>query len=144
MLDTKLREPSADIKKAFDDFPEPLRDGLWAWRELIFGVVYEHPDEITGFEETIKWGQPSYLSKEGSTVRLGWHQSRPNEYAMYFHCQTRLVETFRELYGHELRFEGNRALVFSVEECPPVDAVKHCVYLALTYHKRKHLPLLGC
>lgn len=143
MLDAELREPSADIQKAFDDFPESLRQGLWALRGLIVSVAHEHRDDITQFEETLKWGQPSYLSKEGSTVRLGWHANRPNEYAIYFHCQTRLVETFRELYGHELRFEGNRAMVFSVEESLPVDSVKHCVYLALTYHTCKHLPLLG-
>ena len=42
---------------------------------------------------------------------------RPGEaaagrYAVYFHCQTDLVETFRELYPTEFSFGGNRSILF--------------------------------
>ncbi len=42
-----------------------------------------------------------------------------------------------------LRFEGNRAVLFDVDTSIPVAELKHCISLALTYHKVKHLPLLG-
>jgi hypothetical protein len=54
-----------------------------------------------------------------------------DQYAVYFHCQTNLVETFRELYP-ELRFEGNRAILLDAREKPPEAALRHCVALALT------------
>ena len=59
-----------------------------------------------------------------------------DQYAAYFHCQTNLVGTFRELYP-ELRFEGNRAILLDAKEEPPEAALRHCVALALTYHLRR-------
>ena len=56
---------------------------------------------------------------------------------MYFNCQTTLVETFRTLFPKELRFEGNRALVFGVGSRVSKPAVAFCVAAALTYHLRK-------
>ncbi len=67
----------------------------------------------------------------------------PGQYAICFHCKTRLIETFREHYGDMLQFESNRAIIFDMEASVPVDEVKHCISLALSYHKVKHLPLLG-
>ncbi len=40
-------------------------------------------------------------------------------------------------------FEGKRAIVFRESDELPVEQLKHCVSLALTYHRVKHLPLLG-
>jgi hypothetical protein len=58
---------------------------------------------------------------------------------VYFHCQTNLVETFRELYP-ELRYSGNRAILLDAKEKLPEAALGHCVALALTYHLRKRRP----
>lgn len=76
-------------------------------------------------------------------LRIGWKAAIPDQYALYFHCKTRLVETFRELYGDTLRFEGNRAIVFNMQDPLPLEILKHCILLALTYHRRKNKPLLG-
>ena len=62
---------------------------------------------------------------------------------MYFNCNTSLVDTFRELYGDVFMFEGNRAIVFGEADEIPVAELKHCISLALTYHRVKRLPLLG-
>ena len=69
------------------------------------------------------------------------HPDRPAEggsrrYAVYFHCQTDLVETFRELYP-ELRYGGNRSILLDAGEKLPEAALRHCIALALTYHARK-------
>ena len=63
--------------------------------------------------------------------------SAANQYALYFHCQTDLVETFRELYPSELTYGGNRSIVLNAEDELPEQALRHCVALALTYHLNK-------
>ncbi|MEM9908987.1 MAG: DUF1801 domain-containing protein [Cyanobacteria bacterium P01_D01_bin.44] len=130
------------VSEAFQAVPEPVREKLHNLRSLILQVASDL-DDIGTLEETLKWGQPSYLVKGGSTIRLGWKPSVPDQYAIYFHCKTKLVETYREVYGDLFEFEGNRAIVFNVEAKLPTRALKHCIALALTYHRVKHLPMLG-
>lgn len=110
-----------------------------ALRELIFETAAATPG-VGLLEETLKWGEPAYVtsqSKSGTTVRVAWKQSNPTQYAMYFHCQTHLIETFRSLFPSELRFEGNRAIVFHDSQIVPVDALAICIAAALTYHRNK-------
>jgi hypothetical protein len=57
--------------------------------------------------------------------------------AVYFHCQTDLVATFRELYPDEFRYGGNRSILFNTDDAIPEPALRHCVALALTYHLNK-------
>jgi hypothetical protein len=95
---------------------------------------------VGALQETLKWGQPSYLTaetKSGSTIRIDRVKSAANEYAVYFHCQTDLVETFRELYPTQLRYSGNRSIVLNAADRFPETELRHCVALALTYHLRK-------
>ena len=88
-------------------------------------------------------GEPSYLTTGGSTLRIDWKAKAPDQYAMYFNCNTSLVTTFKGLYGDLFTFEVNRAIVFGENDELPVEELKHCVSLALTYHRVKRLPLLG-
>lgn len=97
-------------------------------------------DGVGALEETLKWGEPSYLtseSKSGSTIRIAWKKSTPSEYAMYFNCQTTLVDSFRFQFPNDFTFEGNRALVFDASDDIPIEALRHCVAAALTYHRSK-------
>lgn len=61
---------------------------------------------------------------------------------MYFHCQTTLVDTFKEMYRDRFRFEGNRSIVFSENEKIPMKELRYCIFLALTYRLRKKQPIL--
>ena len=131
-----------EVLAVFNSYPSVMRQKLLFLRGLIFAVAQDI-ENITPIEETIKWGEPSYLSKNGSTIRMAWKASKPNQYALYFHCKTKLVDTFKELYNDALTFEGNRAIVFNEIDEIPVDEVKHCISMALNYHRIKHLPLLG-
>jgi hypothetical protein len=54
-----------------------------------------------------------------------------------FHCQTGLVDTFRELDPAKLRFGGNRCIPLDAKDELPRAALRHCVALALTYHLNK-------
>lgn len=131
-----------EVARIFDSYPEPIRKKLLDLRQLIFETASE-TEGVGPIEEALKWGEPSYLTKTGSTIRMDWKESSPEQYAMYFHCKTKLVDTFKELYGNILNFEGNRAIIFSKNDKIPVSELKHCIVLSLTYHQRKHLPMLG-
>lgn len=128
------------VKKKFESYPREIRLKMLALRQLVFEVA----DELSlgKVDESLKWGEPSYSVKGASPFRMDW-KVKTNHLAVYFVCTTKLVDTFRELYSDVLSFEGNRAVVFKLENEIPTSELKHCISLALQYHKIKHLPLLG-
>ena len=131
-----------DVARVFEGYPEPMRKNMMRLRQLVLDTASE-TEGVNALEETLKWGEPSYLTKGGSTIRMDWKKRVPDQYAMYFNCNSSLVDTFKEVYGDVFTFEGNRAIVFGDTEVLPVNELKHCISLALTYHRVKHLPLLG-
>jgi hypothetical protein len=130
------------VKVVFDNYPDLARKKLLALRALVIETASEN-DDIQSLEETLKWGEPSYLVKKGSTIRMDWKSKKPGQVAIYFKCTSRLVETFKLVYGGQFDFENNRAIVFKLSDDIPQEALKSCVRAALTYHKVKHLPTLG-
>jgi len=130
------------VTKKFESYPDFVRKKMYHLRNLVIQTAGEL-EGLEKLEETLKWGEPSYITKSGSTLRMGWKESKPDEYAMYFHCQTKLVDTFKELYKEVFKFEGNRAIVFACNENVAEKELKHCISIALNYHNLKHLPLLG-
>jgi hypothetical protein len=130
------------VAQVFNSYPEHVRPKMMHLRQLILDIADES-EIVTKLEETLSWSEPSYKTKTGSTVRIDWKKKQPDQYAIYFTCTTSLVDTFRKLYGKKLQFEGNRAIVFDLSEEIPELELKHCILLALTYHKVKHLPMLG-
>ncbi len=129
------------VGKVFDSYPENFRSKLLFLRDLILEVVSENEEMVC--LETIKWGEPAYVVKNGSTIRIAWNSKKPNQFAIYFSCQTNLVETFRTVYGELFNFEGTRAIVFYEKDQLPIVELKQCILAALTYHSRKHKPFLG-
>ncbi len=127
------------VEQVFSDYPDHVRPELMCLRQLVFDTAAEI-EGVGKLEETLKWGEPSFLTSEtksGSTIRIDWKPRAADSYAMYFICHTNLVNTFREIYPDQLTFEGNRSIVFRLGEEYPVEAVKHCVSMALTYHLDK-------
>lgn len=130
-----------EVQAKLDAYPEHIAPFLLKIRELILDLAKEQ--NSGDVEETLKWGEPSYLVKNGSAVRFDWKPKFPEQYCLYFNCNTKLVETFRELYFDTLQFQGNRAIVLDISLPLPEQAIRHCLGLALEYKKIKHLPLLG-
>lgn len=129
----------SSVAAVFAAYPAKVRSRLLALRELIFATAAQ-TDGVGPVEEVLKWRQPSYLTSStnsGTTVRLDAIASQPGDYALYFHCQTTLVGTFRERFGALFRYEGNRALLFSVSDSLPKKQLRECLALALTYHLAK-------
>lgn len=129
------------LKGKFESYPDEIRPLLLQLREAILNTA--KGCGAGPIEETLKWGEPSYKVKDGSAVRIDWKPKYPDQYFVFFHCQTSLVDTFKEIYGDLFNYEDNRAIVFDVSEKVPLPELRHCISLALRYHKLKHLPLLG-
>lgn len=134
----EIRNP--EVANIFKNYPPDIRKKLLLLRQLIFQTATELNVAV---EETLKWGEPSYIATHGSAIRLDWKPRDPEHYALYFNCKTKLVETFEALYGNLFCYEGSRAIVFTRTELIPVKQLKHCIGLSLRYHRLKHLPLLG-
>ncbi len=132
-----IRNPQ--VAEVFDRYPPKFRRKLLALRELILETAAA-TEGVGELEETLKWGEPAYLTsktKSGSTIRIDWKEKAPDQYAMYFHCQTSLVSEFRERFSGELEFDGNRAIVFGANDRIPKRSLKSCIAAALTYHLDK-------
>ncbi len=131
-----------EIEKVFDRYPDFVRDKMRYLRDLVKETAEEMP-EIIELEETLKWGEPSFITKIGSTLRMDWKAKSPDQYALYFQCSSRLVETFRLVYEKTFQYEGKRAIIFELNQELPVPELKECIKAALRYHKVKHLETLG-
>ena len=130
---------SAEVAAVFDAYPKEIKSKLMFLRQLIIDVA-SRTYGVGKLEETLKWGQPSYLTtqtKSGSLVRIDQIKSQEGKYAMFFHCQTTLVDTFREMYRGQFVFGGNRSIIFDLKNKVPVKELSHCVSMALTYHLNK-------
>ena len=131
-----------EVTAVFQKYPASIKKKMEKLRDLIFETA-EEAEDISTMEETLKWGEPSYITRHGSTLRVDWKEKTPQQYAMYFNCSSRLVETFKVLYKDVFAFEKNRAIVFQLEDSLPISELKACIGAALRYHKVKHLPTLG-
>ena len=128
------------IADSIDSYPEEAKFKFHEIRSLIFEIA--HKNELGQIEETLKWGQPSYLCKFGSTIRIDWQRKNPDNIDVLFNCKTILVETFKEIFSNELIYKGNRIVVLPLENPVPTE-LETCILMALNYHKLKKLPLLG-
>ena len=129
----------SDVEEAFADFPVAPRAALLSVREAIFQVAASNP-VIGSVHETLKWGEPAYLTpetKSGSTIRLAWKPAQPDMCGIYLSCNTTLISKMRDIYPGSFSFQGNRAALFPSEVMPPVDVLGHCIEMALTYHSAK-------
>jgi Domain of unknown function (DU1801) len=137
---TKQKEiDNPEVAALFESYPKEIKAKLLSLRRLIFDVASK-TDGVGKLEETLKWGQPSYLTTQtqsGSLVRIDQIKSQEGKYAMFFHCQTTLVDTFKEMYRGQFEFGGNRSIIFNVKDKVPVEELSHCVSMALTYHLNK-------
>jgi hypothetical protein len=126
-----------NVEQAFASFPATERAGLMALRELIFETA-ARTDGVGTLQETLKWGQPAYLTaetKSSSTIRLGL--PKQGGFAIYAHCQTSIISDFHSLFPDGLTFEGNRAVHFRADEALPLEKLEMLVPSALTYKLKR-------
>jgi Domain of unknown function (DU1801) len=130
------------VAAVFEAYPPQAQKHLCALRQLIFDTAASLPG-AGPLTETLKWGEPAYLTeatKSGTTVRLGWSAKHPAAASLFVSCQTSLIEDWRAQYGQSLTFIGNREIRFPLSQSLPAAPIRHCIAMALTYHKRKSAP----
>lgn len=127
-----------EVGQVFAKYQTQTKQALLTIRQWIFEIS-ESSKDIGKIEECLKWGEPSYVShapKSGTSLRLSQLKTNPNEYGLYVHCQTTLIEEFRMVYP-DFKYDKNRGVIFDSSQPIQTDAVKQFIYLALTYHYRK-------
>ena len=126
------------VAAVFEQMPETARDVAHALRALIFKTA---EDTQTGpLTETLKWGQVSYLTeatKSGTTIRLAYSDKHKDFLGLYVHCQTNLVDSYRQRFPTEFVYQSNRAVLISTLGPIPKDALSQVIAMALSYHRNK-------
>lgn len=125
------------VSAAFDRFETAQRDTLLKARALIFEVARED-ENIGELEEVLRWGEPAYITskkKTGSTIRLAV-KKQSDQPAIFFNCQTTLVEDTRSRFGTELTYSKNRAILMPSLDDTIKSSLKFAIGAALTYHLR--------
>ena len=124
------------VQAVIDAAPPAARQGMLRLRELIFAEAADLPG-IGPVTESLRWGQPAYLTLEtgaGSTLRIG--VPKAGGFAIYANCQTTLISGLREVAGDQLRYEGNRAVLFADVAEVRADLVGLLIRRALTWHRQ--------
>ena len=128
------KEPLPEVVlQAFGGYPREAQAILLAVRELIFAATKSDP-KIGQLQETLRWRELSFLTEKpntGSIIRLALTKS--GEPAVFFHCGTSLIETFRAQYSHIFDFENNRVLILRLPVEETVVELSHCIKQALRY-----------
>lgn len=120
-----------NVKRKFEGYSPKNRKALLEIRQLIFDIGRElSPNE--NIVENLKWNQPSYTAKKGTPIRLDTFDN--DKIAMFFHCQTHLIEQFREMFQDDLVFSKNRAIVIDPVLPLPIEDLRVCIQMGLTYH----------
>ncbi|WP_368187993.1 DUF1801 domain-containing protein [Aestuariibius sp. HNIBRBA575] len=143
-----LKGPEFQETRVWDvyaTYPDPIRAPMLSLRAHIFDVAATLP-QVGSIKETLKWGQPAYLTpetKSGSTLRLGL--TKNGAIALFTHCQTTLISDFKALFLNDFTYDGNRALHLSEQQMTslPLDQLSLLIKAALTYHLNPKQPPNG-
>lgn len=141
-MGTLILKTNPKFTEKFAEYPDRVREKMQFLRDLVIETAAETAG-VTELGETLKWGEPAFVTKRGSTLRMDWKEKNPEHYAVYFQCSTRLVDTFRMVFDGKFKFEGNRAIVFGINQNLPSPELRECIKTALTCHGVKHLEALG-
>lgn len=126
-------EPFSDpiVKKRFEEYPSKQRAALLEIRQETFDIA-RNIDPNERLVENLKWNQPTYTAKNGTPIRLDSFDD--DKIAIFFHCQTNLIEQFREIFQEDLEFSKNRAIVIDPSLPLPIADLRVCIQMGLTYH----------
>lgn len=121
------------VKQIFDSYPMGIKQQLLQVRQLTFDTHRElFPNE--DIVENLKWQQPTYTARTGTPIRIAPFDELHG--AIFVHCQTTLIEQFREMFTDTLTFSKNRAILLDSTQTLAVNELKLCIQMALTYHQK--------
>lgn len=120
---------TTDIQAFYPKYSVLEKQKLTEVQDLIHKVAEESDIDIT---ESVKWGQLSFATPNGTPIRID--KFSDTQVALFVHCQTHLIETWRSLFSDTLSFSKNRAIVISLDEPLPEEQLKICIDQAFNYH----------
>lgn len=126
------------FKSVVDQYPAELKDKFLYLKSLIYEQATLNPK--TGeIEESLKWGQLSYVSKNrsGTPIRLGIEKKMPGYFGLYVNCSTTVINDAKHIYGDKFQYDGNRGLMFKSDDQLPEKEIRHIIDIILCYHINK-------
>ncbi len=132
MMPPKISDPT--VQAAYDAMLPDVLVGIYQLRRLIFDCAKTSPD-VGEVKEVLRWGQPSFITKTGSTLRLGIPKT--GGFALYAHCQSTIISDFALMFAEEFDIEGNRAVHFHSLKDIDEDKLCHLINHALRYKIKK-------
>ncbi|MEL6607757.1 MAG: DUF1801 domain-containing protein [Pseudomonadota bacterium] len=113
--------------------PDTARDRLDQVRGLVHAVARDLGITV---EETVKWGQASFVPprRMGTTLRMAAHEGGV---ALFVHCQTDLVGRWRSQFPEAFAYQDNRAVLLPTDDTLDEDALAVIIASTLTYHRDK-------
>ncbi|PCI64288.1 MAG: hypothetical protein COB38_12790 [Gammaproteobacteria bacterium] len=76
-----IKFDDSDVKNVFNAYPNEIKDKMLYLRSLIIDTYKQNDQKNKNkntIEECLKWGEPSYLFKLGSTIRIDWKRKNPD------------------------------------------------------------------
>lgn len=122
---------NATVEEVYDAYAPIQRKALLELRELVFETGNEL-QKVGEIEEALKWSQPSFITKTGSTIRIDKIKDS-EDVAIYFICTTHLVDKFSDIYPNVFNYVKGRSIYFEAGKSYDKEALKHCISMALTY-----------
>lgn len=130
------RHLPADVAAVLADYPQHVREQVLDLRELLLRIAGDDP-RIGAVTETLKWGQPAYVTPTGTTVRFAPARSRSDAVGVYTSCQTPLVAEFEEAHGDLFEYDGVRGIHVQCGSGEGMDALGEHLRAAMTYKSRQ-------
>lgn len=122
---------NSSVENVYNDYAPDQKKALLELRELVFETANEL-QKVEEVEEALKWSQPSFITKTGSTIRIDKIKDS-EDVAMYFICTTHLVDKFSDVYPGVFNYVKGRSIYFEIGKPYDKEALKHCIGMALTY-----------
>ncbi|WP_291378768.1 DUF1801 domain-containing protein [Demequina sp.] len=127
---------AAPVAAAIADYPDAHRDTLLALRALVYEVA-QRTEGVGPVEETVRWGQPAYVTRTGTTIRLAAARGDDDAVGVYTSCQTPLVADFATEHGDRFAYDGVRGIHVAAGEPLRTRELADFLESALTYKLRK-------
>ncbi len=124
---------SHKIRDVFMRVPDPARSGMLYLRDKLYEIAKTIP-ATKGLDESLKWGQPSYVPKSGigTPLRLG---QTDEGFGLFVHCQTTVISEFASLTSN-VNIDGNRGVLFTSMDEVKGSNLEPMICHAMTYKTR--------
>ena len=141
MVSKGMEHAPAPLLERIAPWSTPAQEALWTCRALFHDIAREN--DVGPLDESLKWGQPSWRPvrpRTGSTIRMGWTDSQPDQLALFVDCKTDLAARMRDIYPDLPRNDGRREIGLSLKAPLPEQALAHLAEMTFTYHRAKRAP----